>query len=136
MEHYQKPLPSPDADTQPFWDSCKRHAMALQLCGSCGRFRYPPRPGCPYCLSEDAEWTQVSGQGSVYVSLHVHHPPNEAWKESTPYNVSMIELAEGVRMWSNVVGCEPSEVAIGDAVELVYDDVTPEVTLAKFRHAR
>jgi uncharacterized protein len=69
----------------------------------------------------------------VYVSLVMTRPPRPAWEGDVPYNIAMVELAEGVRLWSNVVGCDPDAVQIGDAVELIYDDVTPEVTLPRFR---
>jgi len=133
MADYPKPLPRPDGDSAPFWESCRAHAMAVQQCAGCGRFRFPPRLGCPHCLSEETRWTPVSGRGKVYVSLVMMRPPRPAWEGDVPYNLAMIELAEGVRLWSNVVGCDPDAVQIGDAVELIYDDVTPEVTLPRFR---
>ena len=107
--------------------------MALQKCASCGRFRYPPRPLCPHCQSQDARWTAVSGRGQVHVSLVVHRAPSTAWQDDVPYNVSMIALPEGVRMWSNVIGVPPEEVRIGDGVEITYVDVTKDVTLPRFR---
>jgi uncharacterized OB-fold protein len=133
MADYAKPLPRPDADSRPFWESCKAHAMALQQCAACGRFRYPPRLTCPHCLSEDARWTPVSGRGQVFLSLVMHRPYGPAWEGDVPYNVAMIELDEGVRLWSNVVGCDPDAVQIGDRVQVSYDDVTPEFTLPRFR---
>src|SRR5262245_25714274 len=117
MADYAKPLPTPDQDSRPFWASCRDHAMALQRCGACGRFRYPPRLTCPHCLSEAAEWTLVSGHGQVYLSLVMYHPYGPAWQGDVPYNISMIELDEGVRLWSNVIGCDPTAVQIGDRVE-------------------
>jgi uncharacterized OB-fold protein len=133
MAEYSKPLPKPDQDSQPFWESCRAHAMALQQCASCARFRFPPRLVCPHCLSEEARWTPVRGRGRVYVSLVMCRSYGPAWEGDVPYNLSMIELDEGVRMWSNVVDCDPDRVQIGDRVELTYDDVTPEVTLPRFR---
>ena len=135
MADYTKPLPRPDVDSKPFWDSCKAQAMALQQCASCGRFRYPPRLVCPHCLSEEARWTPVSGRGQVYLSLVMYRSYGPAWEGDVPYNLAMVELDEGVRLWSNVVGCPPEEVQIGDRVEVVYDAVTPEVTLPRFRRA-
>ena len=133
MGEYLKPLPSKDQDAKPLWDSCKRHAMALQRCVSCGRFRYPPRCLCPNCHDAGADWRPVSGRGRVYVSLIMCHSYGQAWEKDVPYNVSIIDLEEGVRMWSNVIGCAPEEVKIGDSVTIVYDDATEELTLPKFR---
>ena len=75
----------------------------------------------------------MGGRGRVYVSLVVFRSYGPAWEGDVPYNLSMVELDAGVRMWSNVVGCDPEQVKIGDRVELTYDDVTPEVTLPRFR---
>jgi uncharacterized OB-fold protein len=61
------------------------------------------------------------------------HSYGPAWEKDVPYNVSIIELEEGVHMWSNVVGCSPDDVKIGDEVIIIYDDVTEEITLPKFR---
>lgn len=133
MEEYRKPLPLPDADSKLFWESCRKHAMALQQCASCKRFRYPPRPLCPHCHSEQAEWKPISGMGRVYVSLIMCRSYGPAWEHEVPYNVSMIELDEGVRMWSNVVGCLPENVKIGDPVAIQYNDATEAVSLPKFR---
>ena len=133
MSEYLKPLPSTNIDSRPFWESCKNHAMALQQCTSCGRLRYPPRSLCPDCHSASAEWRPISGRGHVYVSLVMMRSYGPAWEADVPYNVSMIELEEGVRIWSNVIDCSPDEIRIGDAVAVVYKTVTDTVTLPKFR---
>ncbi len=133
MPDPQKPLPSNDTDAREFWESCRRHAMALQHCNACGAFRYPPRPLCPHCHATDADWQPVSGRGQVYVSLVVHQSRDPGWEAETPYNLSMIELEEGPRMWSNVLGCPPEDVRIGDAVVVQYDDVADQVALPRFR---
>jgi uncharacterized OB-fold protein len=117
-------VPPGDTDAKPFWESCARHAMALQRCDACGRFRYPPRPVCPHCTSDRATWTPVAGTGTVYVQLGVYPrvtaPSNDAPPE--PFSLTMIELDEGVRMWSNVLAA-PDAVRIGDRVRITYADV-------------
>jgi uncharacterized protein len=133
MEEYRKPLPLPDADSKPFWDSCRKHAMALQQCSSCRQFRYPPRSLCPHCHGSDAVWKPVSGLGRVYVALVMCRSYGPAWEKNVPYNISLIELDERVRMWSNVIGCAPEQVKIGDRVAVTYDDATTEISLPKFR---
>lgn len=132
MDEYRKPLPLPDGDSKPFWESCRRHAMALQQCVSCNQFRYPPRSLCPRCHSSETEWKPVNGQGKVYATLVMCRSYGPAWEQSVPYNVSMIELDEGVRMWSSVVGCLPEDVKIGDAVAIEYEDATGTISLPKF----
>jgi uncharacterized OB-fold protein len=75
----------------------------------------------------------VSGQGTVYSYVTMHRAYTPAYEGEIPYNVSLVDLDEGVRVWTNVIGCDPSQVRCGMRVEVVYEDVTPEVTLAKFR---
>ena len=133
MSDYLKPVPSVNLDSKPFWESCQKHGMELQQCAGCGGFRFPPRSLCPDCHAPDAKWQPIKGEGRVYVSLVVHHSYGPAWEGSVPYNVSLVELDEGVRIWSNVIDCSPDEVRIGDRVGIVYDDVTDKVTLPKFR---
>lgn len=133
MGEYLKPVPSKNLDAKPLWDSCKNHSMALQRCVSCGQFRYPPRSLCPNCHETEAEWRPISGRGRVYVSLVMCHSYGSVWEGDVPYNVSIIELEEKLHMWSNVVGCSPDDVKIGDKVSIVYEDVTEEITLPKFR---
>ncbi|MBI2370786.1 MAG: OB-fold domain-containing protein [Deltaproteobacteria bacterium] len=128
-------LPVLDPDSKPFWESCRRHEMALQRCAACGQFRFPPRVTCPHCLSEEYTWTPVRGRGTVYTFVTFHHVYHKAWADKAPYNVSMIELEEGPRLWSNVVGIAPEEVTVGMPVEIFYEDVTDEVALPKFRPA-
>jgi uncharacterized OB-fold protein len=135
MVDYLKPLPVLDIEGRFFWESCKKHEMALPQCVSCKQFRYPPRSLCPKCHSPEAQWTPISGRGQVYVALVMCRSYGRAWEHDVPYNISLIDLEEGVRMWSNVIGCLAEEVKIGDRVKISYDDVTDDITLPKFRKA-
>ena len=78
----------------------------------------------------------VSGRGTVYSFTVTHQNQAPGFRESLPYVLAVVELAEGPRMMTNVVGCAPDDVRIGMAVEVEFDDVTSEVTLAKFRPVR
>jgi uncharacterized protein len=137
MADYNKPLPTPDPVTQPFWDSLKAHAVKLQQCGGCKTFIFYPRPLCPSCMSDDLTWTPVSGRGTLHAFAIPHRHPNRAFTADGPYVVALVELDEGARIMSNLVEVEatPEAVKVGMAVEIVYDDVTDEVTLPKFRPA-
>jgi uncharacterized OB-fold protein len=136
MPDYQKPLPVLDLDSRLFWESCKKHEMALQQCLSCKQFRYPPRSLCPRCHSPEAQWTPIGGGGEIYVALVMCRSYGPAWERDLPYNISLIDLDEGVRIWSNVIGCPAEEIKIGDRVEVSYEDVTDEIALPKFRKVR
>lgn len=132
---YPKPLPKVEPEARPYWESLKAHAMKIQRCSDCGRWFFPPRTLCPGCLSANVEWTPVSGRGTVYASVAYYHPFDPAYKDEVPYNVSIVELEEGVRLMTNVVGCPVEDVVVGMPVEVVYEDVTEEFTLARFRPA-
>jgi uncharacterized OB-fold protein len=135
MADYAKPLPIPDPVTQPFWDSLKAKAIQLQKCGACNKVIFYPRPLCPSCLSDDLTWTKVSGRGVVHAFAIPHRHPNRVFTADGPFVVALIELDEGARMLTNLVDVDPTPeaVKVGLPVEIVYDDVTDEVTLPKFR---
>ena len=133
MTDYAKPLPRVTADNRPFWEAARRHALALQRCDDCGHFRYPPAPVCPECLSERATWTPVSGRGVVTTFVVVHKPYFPSFAADLPYNVVQVQLDEGPRLTANLVGVANADLRVGARVEVVFDDVTPEVTLPRFR---
>ena len=135
MAEDARPLPIPDPVTRPFWESLKAHAIRLQRCGACHRFVFYPRPLCPACFSDQLVWTPVSGRGVVHAFTIPHRHGNPAFASRVPYVVALVELDEGVRMLSNLVDVDPTPqaVSVGLPVEIVYDDVTPEITLPRFR---
>lgn len=134
MSDYCKPLPTLSDENRPFWEACRAGRLVLQKCGACGHLRYPISPFCPDCLCGDFAWTPVSGRGTVFASVVFHQAYHPGFKTEVPYNVSLIQLEEGPRMYSNVIGRPPAEVRAGDTVEVVFDPVTPEITLPRFRH--
>ena len=132
---YDKPLPVPDPVTQPFWDGLKAGELRIQRCMACGTAIFYPRSGCPGCGSRDIEWITASGRGTVHAFTIAHRGVPAAFKGSTPYVVAMVELEEGARLMTNLIGVDPTPeaVKIGMPVEVVFDAVTDTVTLAKFK---
>lgn len=130
---YAKPLPRIDEESKGFWEACQRHELYLQRCGDCGALRHYPRALCPSCLSERTEWLRASGKGTVYTFTVTHQNQSAGFRDALPYVMAYVELAEGPRMLSNIVGCAPDDVRIGMPVEVVFEDVTPSVTLPKFK---
>ncbi|MEE9568902.1 MAG: Zn-ribbon domain-containing OB-fold protein [Candidatus Binatia bacterium] len=130
---YKKPLPIPSQLSEHFWSACKRHELKVQRCQSCRSYRFPPAVLCPECLSTETEWVKISGRGKVFsfvVYRRLYHPAFEA---DLPYTVAVIELEEGARILSNVVGVPPEEVTCDMPVEVAFEDVTSEITLQKFK---
>ncbi len=133
---YTKPLPQPTPETQPFWESLKRHQMQLQRCQDCRDFYFYPRPFCPKCYSKNVAWEDVSGKATLETYV-INHRAAPRFEEDAPYVIAVVTLAEGPRMMTNLVGVEPEPAALPPdmALEVVYDDVTDEITLPKFRPA-
>ena len=137
VAEYRKPLPNPlhrDA-SRPFWEAARRHELQMPRCRMCDRLFFYPREVCPRCLSAAIDWVPVSGRGRLHAYTIVHQPANPAFRDDAPYVYAMIQLEEGPRMVSNLVDCPLDDVCIDLPVVAVYDDVTPEVTLVKFRPA-
>jgi uncharacterized OB-fold protein len=84
-------------------------------------------------MSDRFEWRKSSGRGVVYSFTVVHRAPTPFFRDKVPYVVALIDLQEGVRMMSNIVGCDPAEVKIGDHVEVIFEDINEEITLPKFK---
>jgi uncharacterized OB-fold protein len=132
---YDKQLPVPDPVTQPYWDGLKARQLRIQRCLSCEKAVFYPRALCCHCGSRELEWIDCSGRGTLHAFTIAHRGTPAAFKGSTPYVVAMVDLEEGGRLMTNLVDVEPSPeaVRIGMPVEIVFDEVTPAITLAKFR---
>ena len=136
MAAYAKPLPVPDVETQPFWDACARHELRAQRCTNCGKFRWPPGPLCSHCRSWDFEWAKLEGTGGVYSYVVVHYSVVPVFAAEMPYVVAQIGMdgTDGaVRLTTNIVDCPWEKVHVGMRVAIVWEDVTSEISLAKFR---
>ncbi|MBZ0147300.1 MAG: OB-fold domain-containing protein [Pseudorhodoplanes sp.] len=136
MSHHGKPLPVPDIDSAPFWEGCRNHRLVIQRCTDCGQLRFPPTGMCPHCRSVNSEWITASGRGRLYSWIVVRHPvPREIYASDVPYVVALVDLEEGVRISTNMT-CPPDELMSDMPVEVLFDDVSPELTLPKFRPVR
>lgn len=130
---YKRPLPLPTTDTKPYWEACARHEFIIPRCRSCGKHFFYPRSLCPNCMSTDLEWVKASGRGKVYSFSVVQHPFRPEWKDAVPYVAALVDLEEGPRMSTNIVGCKPEEVKIDMPVEVVFEDLVPGVAVPKFK---
>jgi uncharacterized OB-fold protein len=133
VTEYKKPLPAVTPITQPFWEGTKAHVLRLQRCQSCGKPFYYARNVCPFCLSDRLEWFDASGKGKVYSFTVAYRPTMPAFAGDVPMVIGIVELEEGPHLTSNVIGIPPEEVRCELPVEAVFEDVTPEVTLVKFK---
>jgi uncharacterized protein len=106
----------------PFWDATREGRLLLQWCTSCERPIWYPREVCPGCLGSTLEWRESRGHGVVYACTVEHKAQTPALE--TPYVVALVELDEGVRLLSNIVGCPPEGVAVGDRVQVTWEPLS------------
>ena len=129
-------LPTPDPDTQAFWDAARDRRLLIRRCNACGEAHFYPRPFCPSCWSDDVVWEDASGAATLYTWSVVRVNDLPPFHERVPYVAAVVDLAEGPRMMTNVVDCDPDALAVGMALEVTYREETPEITLPVFRPAR
>ncbi len=128
-------VPGMTALTAPYWDAAREGRLVVQECRSCGQVRHPPLPRCPGCHDSQPGWREVSGAGTVYTYTVVRHPTHFAFADKVPYVLAIVELAEGPRLVTALVGVEPGEVRAGLPVRVVFREVAPGVTLPYFEPA-
>jgi len=133
---YRKPLPHIDEESRPWWEAVQRHELYVQKCRDCGDLRFHPRALCTSCMSSRTEWVRCKGSGKIYTFTVTNQNQAGGFRDSLPYVMAWVEVDEGLKMLTNIIDCPPEQVKIGMPVEAVFDDVTPEVTLVKFRPAR
>lgn len=130
---FQKPLPTPDADSAAFWAGLRDGALLLQHCQDCGAVHYYQQGLCRDCGSARLEARAASGRGTVHSFSVVHRAPGPAFKHETPYAILLVDLEEGPRMISRLTGADPAVADFGLKVELVCTPVSEEITLPYFQ---
>ncbi len=136
MVQYNKPLPNVNGDSKEFWAGCKAHELRFQKCQACGHVRWPPSIICPRCYSNDTKWMVAEGKGRVYSFAVYHMAYHPGFENDLPYVVADVELEEGPRLFTNIVGCSSAEVKCDMLVEVAWEDITAEFSLPKFRPCR
>jgi uncharacterized protein len=129
------PIPSPSPATQPFWDAAQEGRLIMPRCPQCGIYQFPPTLACNECGCDRMEWVPVSGRGSVFSFVVYHRVYHPAFADKVPYVVAVIELEEGPRIISNVVGIAPSEVTCDMPVRVVFEAVRDGYQIPKFEPA-
>jgi len=126
-------LPTPDGDSQAFWDAANDGRLLIKRCRACGRAHYYPRPFCPHCWSVDVEWEQASGRATLYTYSVVYENDLPPFSGRVPYVAAIVDLDEGPRAMTNVVDCEPEDLAVGMALEVTFAAISDELTVPVFR---
>lgn len=122
--------PSMTPDTQFFWDGLKEHTLLIQRCTECAALRHPPRPMCPHCNSLVWDTIEASGRGRVFSFVMPRHPQYPWFDED--YIVALVELDEGVRLVTNLVGVDPGAVSVDLPVQVQYTEFAGGLVLPLF----
>ena len=128
-------LPTPDPETQPFWDGARAGQLMIKRCRACAEHHFYPRPFCPSCWSEDVEWVEASGDATLYTWSVVHVNDLPPFPERVPYVAAVVDLAEGPRMMTNVVDCDPDDLEVGMSLQATFHPTSDAVTIVQFRPA-
>ncbi len=135
----RKPLPAITTETKPFWDAAAQHKLMIQRCKACNAWVWTPRPSCNECGSETVEWTRMSGNGEVYsftvIRQVVGRASSKAFEPDIPFVIAWVDLDEGPRMITNIVGCAVEYVKLGMKVTVQFEQASDKVWLPKFRPA-
>ena len=132
---YRKPLPVITKLNEPFWTALHDHELRVQRCDACEAWIWPISVCCQQCGSRSITWTVTSGRARLSTWIVYHNAFHPAFADDVPYHVAEIELDEGPRFQATIVDASVSEFTAGMPLEACYDDVTPEITLVRFRVA-
>ncbi len=128
------PLPSPDGTH--YWAAAAEDRFELQYCEACGSYQFPPGHLCRNCGADGLTWRAASGRGHIHTFSIVHRAPLPAFRAHVPYVVALIDLAEGPRIMTNIVGDDALECAIGDAVEVCFEARGDGAKVPQFKRTR
>lgn len=133
----KKPLPAITTEAKPFWDAAAQQKLVMQRCRDCRAWVWTPRPACNECGSGHLDWTPMSGTGSIYSFTVIRQiagrAASKAFEPDVPYVVAWVDLDEGPRMITNIVGCDVDDVKLGMKVTVQFEQASPEIWLPKFR---
>ena len=137
-QEYNKPIPRPQGESDFYWEKAKQHELWLRECKACGKAYFYPRDISPCCFSRNTTWIKASGKAILYTYGIVHRAPHPGFAQDVPYVTAIVELEEGPRMPTNIVGVEdptPEKLQIGMSLEATFKDITDTIALPKFRPA-
>jgi len=132
MAEGTRPLPVPTPETKHFWEGTQAGELRLQRCSSCHKTYFPPRPFCPACASRNVSVVKASGRAKL-LSYVIHHRPTPGF--TPPYVIAVVELDEGPRMMTNIVGCPqtPDALVLDMPLEVAFAKQTDQITLPLFK---
>jgi len=127
------PLPTPDEASAPFFEGTAAGRLMLMRCASCGTYRYPSRDRCDVCWSTDTEWAEASGDATLHSWVVFHQVYHPGFAGRVPYNVAVVELAEGPRITTNIVESANDQLKAGMPLRVTFQSVADGVAIPVFR---
>ena len=118
---------------KPFYESIEKGELSANQCNDCGHTFLPAAKHCPKCLSDQVEWTVLSGEGSVYSWVEYHRAYHEAFKDKIPYVVAIVQLKEGPRLISNIIDYDAETLKIGMPVYAVFTKGISDYPIVQFK---
>jgi uncharacterized protein len=128
-------LPTIEDETREYWTAATDGRLLIARCGSCERVHHYPRVMCPFCWSEDVTAVEASGQATLYTYSTVFMNDLPPFKERLPYTAAVVDLAEGPRLMTTIVGVDPADLRIGMPLRAEPIEITGGVTAFAFRPA-
>ncbi|MFT3800170.1 MAG: Zn-ribbon domain-containing OB-fold protein [Burkholderiaceae bacterium] len=130
------PQPIANPDSAPYWQGAREERLLIRQCQDCKAFHFMPRFLCPQCWSQNLCWVQATGNATVHSFTIIRRAPLESFTSRVPYVVALLDLEEGVRMMSNIVGDDALDTRIGDRVTVCFEDRGDGARIPQFQRAR
>lgn len=112
--------------TEPFWEASRRQELVAQRCGDCDGFVWYPREACTACLGDQLRWEPLAGTGTIYTFNVMRKPGNPMMADAVPYAVALVDLDEGIRMTTNIVGSDPATIRCDERVAVDWSEALPD----------
>ena len=132
---YRKPLPVPSALTAPYWQAAAEGRLLIQECRSCGHLQFYPRGHCLSCGAGDPSWRVASGCGTLHTFSVIHRSGMPGFTEEVPYVFAIVELEEGPRMSTNLVGVDVEQIVVDMPVQATFTQISDELGIPQFTKA-
>jgi len=130
---FTKPLPVPTPTSATFWQGLNAGEVRLQQCADCGNWVFYPRNRCTKCLSDRLHWRVVSGSAKLLTFTIARQPTAPHFADEVPQKLAVVELDEGVRMTTTLVGISEADIKIGMRLKPCFDHVSDEITLLRYQ---
>ena len=132
---YKKPIPVPQGESDYYWEKAKKEELWLRKCNECQETYFYPRDISPCCFSKDTSWIQATGRAKLFTYGIVHRAPHAGFVDDVPFVTAIVQLEEGPKMATNIVMQDPTpeKLQIDMPLEVVFDSITDEITLPKFK---